>query len=170
MMATLIALVYPDVTIAEEAAATARGLERDGYLDIFDSSLVTKDEDGRFEQHRGRHSLRAGAIGGAVLGALTGLIFTIPVFGLAAGAATGGLLGELAESEFPDGFEEFRDQVSTDLQPGGAALLIFGATENPDHVMNELGRHGGTIRSTDLSDQRLATLQAEINKVSASQQ
>jgi hypothetical protein len=57
--------------------------------------------------------------------------------------------------------------VSNDLQPGGAALLILGQTDGPDRVIHEMGRHGGTLRSTDVTAQQLAEIQAEIDKISA---
>jgi uncharacterized membrane protein len=115
-LATLIALVHQDVATAEESMASAKSLEHAGNLDIFDLSLVTKDENGRIEYHSGRHSVRAGAIGGAILGGLTGLIFAVPVVGLVTGAVGGAFLGELDAIFESGGFEEFRDQVSNDLQ------------------------------------------------------
>jgi hypothetical protein len=45
-MATLFAVVYPDLATAEQAAATARGLAEAGYLEILDSSLVSKNASG----------------------------------------------------------------------------------------------------------------------------
>jgi uncharacterized membrane protein len=165
-MATLFAVVYPDVATAEEAAATARGLAEAGFLNILDSSLVTKDEKGNIEHQGERHTVRGGAIGGAVIGGLTGAIFLVPVLGIAAGTAVGAYIGKLRKSGASDDFQAFKDQVSNDLKPGGAALLILGQTDAPDRIVNDLGRHGGTLRSTDLSDKQLAELQAEIDRVS----
>jgi uncharacterized membrane protein len=167
-MATLFAVVYPDEATAEEAAATARGLEEAGFLKILDSSLITKNEEGKVEVKGARHTVRGGAIGGAVLGGLTGAIFLVPVLGIAAGTAIGAYIGKLRKSGASDDFHSFRDQVSSDLQPGGAALLILGQSDSPDRIVHDLGRHGGTVRSTDLSDKQLAELQKEIDKVSGS--
>jgi uncharacterized membrane protein len=167
-MATLFAVVYPDVAAAEAAAETAKGLSEAGFLSILDSSLVTKNEDGKVEVHGARHTVRGGAIGGAVLGGLTGAIFLVPVLGIAAGTAVGAYIGKLRKSGASDDFHAFRDQVSKDLQPGGAALLILGQSDSPDRIINDLGRHGGTVRSTDLSDKQLAELQKEVDRVSAS--
>jgi uncharacterized membrane protein len=165
-MATLFALVYPDPATAEEAAATARGLAQAGYLDILDSSLVTKDAKGKVEHRGERHTVRAGAVGGAVIGGLTGAIFLVPVLGAAAGTAVGAYIGKLRKSGASQDFATFREQVSKDLQPGGAALLLLAQTDALDRVVHDLGRHGGTLRSTDVSDQQIAEIQREINKVS----
>jgi uncharacterized membrane protein len=166
-MATLYAVVYPDLATAEQAAATARSLAEAGYLEILDSSLVSKNAKGKIDHHGERHSVRTGAVTGAFLGGLTGAIFFVPVLGVAAGAAVGGYVGKLAKSGGSKDFETFRDQVSNDLQPGGVALLILGQTDGSDRVIHEMRRHGGTLRSTDVSEQQLAEIQAEIDKVSA---
>jgi uncharacterized membrane protein len=167
-MATLFGVVYPDEATAEEAAATARGLQEAGFLKILDSAVVTKDAEGKVEHKGERHTVRSGAIGGVLLGGLTGLIFMIPVIGIAAGAAVGAYIGKLRKSGASNDFHEFQKQVSDDLKPGTAALLILGQTDGPDRIIHDLGRHGGTVRSTDLSEKQLAELQKEIDKVSAS--
>jgi uncharacterized membrane protein len=167
-MATLIALVYPDVATAEQAAATASGLAQAGYLNILDSSVITKDANGKLQHHGERHGVRTGAVTGAVLGGLTGALFLIPVAGLAAGVALGAVYGKATSPGAANDFENFRDQVSSDLQPGGAAFVVLGETNAVDRVVNDLGRHGGTLRSTDLTSDQIAAFQAEIAKVSAS--
>jgi uncharacterized membrane protein len=166
-VATIIALVYPDVETAEEAAATARGLHDAGYLKILDSALVTKSADGKIEHQGERHTVRSGAVAGAVIGGITGAIFLVPVLGVAAGSAVGGYIGKLRKSGGSHDFTTFREQVSNDLQPGGAALLLFSETNALDRVVHDLGSHGGTLRTTDLTDKEIAELQAEIDKASA---
>lgn len=165
-MAILVALVYPDRETAEQAALVASGLAEAGYLDILDSSLITKDAKGKIEHHGERHTVRTGAVTGAVVGGFTGLLFFVPVAGIAAGAAFGSLMGKWAKSGASSDFEKFRDQVSHDLQPEGAALVLLAQTDARDRVMQDLGRLGGTIRSTDVNEEQLAEIQAEINKVS----
>ena len=166
-MATLYAIVYPDAATAEQAEQTMRGLSEAGYLDILDSSLVTKNSDGKIEHHGERHSVRRGAVGGALIGGFTGLIFAVPILGIAAGTAFGSYVGKLLKSGASNDFNTFREQVSNDLQPGGAALLILGQTDAPDRILQDLGRHGGTVRSTDISDKQLKDLQAQVDHLSS---
>ena len=135
-MATLYAIVYPDAATAEQAEQTMRGLSEAGYLDILDSSLVTKNSDGKIEHHGERHSVRRGAVGGALIGGFTGLIFAVPILGIAAGTAFGSYVGKLLKSGASNDFNTFREQVSNDLQPGGAALLILGQTDAPDRILS----------------------------------
>lgn len=166
-MATLFALVYPDVATAEQADATANGLAQAGYLKILDSSLITKDAKGKLQHHGEHHAIRSGAVTGALLGGLTGALFLIPVAGLAAGAALGALWGKETSPEVGNDFERFREQVSSDLQPDGAALVILGESDSVDRVVHDLGRHGGILRSTDLTNDQIERVQAEIAKVSS---
>ncbi len=167
-MAILFALVYPDQATAEEAERTTHGLEEAGWLTVMDVSLVTKDENGKVKHHDERHPVRAGTVTGAVLGGLVGTIFFVPVAGVAAGAAVGAAIGRSAKSGGASDFQAFRDQVANDLQPGGAALLLLAQSDARDRVIHDLGHLGGTLRSTDLSDEQIADIQAEIDKISAS--
>jgi uncharacterized membrane protein len=165
-MAVLVALVYPDQAKAEEAATTAKGLEEAGWLTILDESLVTKDENGDVNMKE-RHMIRRGAVTGVVLGGLTGLIFAVPVVGIAAGAAVGAYVGKQRSDGATSDFHEFREQVAADLQPGGAALLLLAQTDARERVIQSLGRLGGTLRSTDFSEQQLAEIQAEIDRAAS---
>jgi uncharacterized membrane protein len=167
-MAILFALVYPDRATAEEAERTTHGLEEAGWLTIMDSSLVTQDEHGKVKHHGDRHTVRTGTVTGALLGGLVGTIFFVPVAGVAAGAAIGAAIGHSAKEGAASDFQAFRDQVGRDLQPGGAALLLLAESDARDRVIHDLGRLGGTLRSTDLSEEQLAAIQAEIDKVAAS--
>src|SRR5215211_2871918 len=152
-MAILPALVYPDQDTAEKAATTARGLVEAGYLEILDSSLITKDAKGKLEHRGERHTVRTGLTTGAVVGGLTGLLFLVPVAGIAAGATLGGLIGKWAKSGAAGDFEKFRDQVSQDLQPGGAALVLLAQTDARDRIIRsgQVRRHSpidGRVRRT----------------------
>jgi|SRR3954447_22347479 uncharacterized membrane protein len=166
-MAILFALVYPDQQAAEQAALTARGLEQAGFIAILDSSLITKDTKGHIEHQGERHKVRTGATAGAVVGGITGLIFFMPVAGMAAGAALGGAVGKWSNSGDGGDFVKFRDQVTRDLQSDGAALVLLMETDARDRVIHDLGQHGGTLISTDVSEAQLAEVQQELNKIAA---
>jgi uncharacterized membrane protein len=163
-MATIIALVYPNEEIADAALQTAQGLHDAGYVKILETTIVTKSEDGKVEHKGGGHSVRTGLISGGVLGAVTGLIFTIPVAGLAAGAALGGYLGKKARSGGTDDFEEFRSKVDKELRPGGAALIVFGEALARDRVIQDMSRHGGELFTTDFSEDEVKEIQRQIDK------
>ena len=162
-MASIIALVYPDAATADAAAETVKGLEEAGYLKIHNSAVITKDASGKVEHKGEHHTIRRGVITGGVLGVVAGVIFAIPIAGLAAGAAVGGWVGKEVKTSSGGDFPEFKKQLETDLQPGGAALLVFGETDARERVVQELSRHGGTVRSTDFSDEQVAEIQRELD-------
>ncbi len=168
LMATLFALIYPDTETAEAAAETAKGLDQAGFLKILDSAVVTKDANGKVEHKGQRNPVRSVGVAGGVVGAITGLMFAVPVLGLAAGAAVGAYFGSMLKSGGEGDFNAFKEQVDSDLAPGGSALLILGdASSGQERVIQDLGRHGGTLRSTDISDDQVAQIQKEIDKASA---
>ncbi len=167
-MAILLALVYPDQATAEQASDTAKSLESAGWLTIHDESLVTMTDDGDIKHHGERHPVRRGTISGAVLGGLTGIVFAVPVVGLAAGGALGAWLGKRSADGDGGDFKEFGKSMEADLKPGGAALVLLAETNARDRVVHDLGRHGGTLHSTDIPDQQLAEIQAEIDKAASS--
>ncbi len=166
-MATLFALVYPDQSTAEQTLETAKGLQDAGFMKILEQVVLVKDANGKVDFEEKSRPVRSGVIGGLVLGGLTGLIFTIPVIGLAAGAAIGGLIGRGRKSGAADDFDTFKNSVSGELQPNGSAVLLLASTDGPDRVIHELSKHGGKLYSTDLSDDQIAAIQKEMDKASA---
>jgi uncharacterized membrane protein len=165
-MATLFALVYPDQSTADQTLQTAKGLQDAGFMRILEQVVIVKDANGKIDLEEKSRPVRSGVIGGLVLGGLTGLIFTIPIIGLAAGAALGGIIGRGRKSGAADDFDTFKKSVSDDLQPNGSAVLLLASTDGPERVVHELSKHGGKLYSTDLSDDQIAAIQKEIDKAS----
>ena len=168
-MATLVAIVYPSKDQATNAFDQAKALENAGYMKIMEQALISKDDSGEIKVGDENHPVLKGAGIGAIVGVLTGAIFLIPVAGLALGAAAGGLFGRWGKSGAEDDFKKFQQTVSSELQPGGGAILLLIQTDSPERVVNDLGHFGGKLISYDLTDKQLAELQKEIDKLSAQQ-
>ncbi|MCA9861238.1 MAG: DUF1269 domain-containing protein [Thermomicrobiales bacterium] len=166
-MATLFAVIYPTSSDASNAFDQAKALENAGYMRILEQALIRKDSSGEIKIGDENHPVLKGAGIGAVVGVLTGAIFLIPVAGLALGAAVGGLLGRHGKSGAEEDFKRFQQTVSSELQPGGGAILLLIQSDATDRVVNDLGRFGGKLLSYDLSDEQLADLQSEIDKLSS---
>jgi len=165
-MATLFALVYPNEAIAQEAEATANGLDQVGVIKLLDQVVVTKSDDGKISHDGQNRPVRSGALTGVVLGGITGLLFAIPVIGIAAGAALGAYFGKLFTHRAEGDFNAFRETVSNELQPGGAALLLLIQTNARERTIQDLGRHGGTLHSIELTDEQIAEIQKQIDRAS----
>jgi uncharacterized membrane protein len=86
--------------------------------------------------------------GGSVGGALIGLIFLPPIFGLMAGAAAGAVGGALFDYGVDEFFIKAIDEL---LQSGGAALLlcrdISTDSDVNDRIVEKLALYGGRVLS-----------------------
>ena len=70
-------------------------------------------------------------------GLLFGLLFFVPVLGMAVGAGLGALMGKLTKSGID---KEFQDQVRDMLQPGTSALFLVVEKVTPDKAIDALSR------------------------------
>jgi uncharacterized membrane protein len=67
--------------------------------------VIVKDTDGSYRVHTNHHMVGAGATWGRFWRFLFGLLFFIPVFGMAAGAGTGTLMGKFAKTSIDKQFQ-----------------------------------------------------------------
>ena len=105
-------------------------------IELDDLVIVERRGDGKVKLHQ--PSLAgAGAAGGALWGGLIGLIFLMPLFGMAIGAASGAAAGALADTGVDD---KFMKELGTQMTPGSAAVIVLvsgaddgqGAREHQD--------------------------------------
>ena len=148
-MANLVAIVYPDEFRAAEVMATLKRLHAEYLLDLEDACYVTRDKaKGKIKLHQAVNLTAAGATSGAFWGTLIGLIFLMPLVGLAAGAAAGALSGKLSDYGIND---DFIKSVSAKLEPGTSAIFMLVRRATVDKVEPELAKFGGHILYSNLS-------------------
>ena len=82
-MAELVVLGFPTREQAERVMEVAEGLRRQELLDLEDAALVWRTPDGKIKSQQAFSTTGAGAATGALWGTLLGLLFFVPVFGLA---------------------------------------------------------------------------------------
>jgi uncharacterized membrane protein len=83
------------------------------------------------------------------------LLFLVPLFGMAIGAATGAAAGALSDYGVN---EEFFKQLGENLEPGGAAVVMLVRKVTPDKALPNI-KHQAKIIQTSLdneSEQRLS--------------
>ena len=87
-MSHLVAIAYDDLDTAQQVVANIGQAQAAHEIELEDLVIVERRGDGKIKLHQ--PSLAgAGAAGGALWGGLIGLIFLMPLFGMAIGAASG---------------------------------------------------------------------------------
>jgi uncharacterized membrane protein len=152
-MSDLIAIAYPDVDTARTVASRLGEASKAHLVDLDDLVIVEHRQDGKIKLHQ--PSLAGvGALGGAAWGGLIGLLFLVPVFGMAVGAASGAIAGKFSDTGVDD---DFMKRLGTDLEPGGAALIALVHNVNTDKLLSDVQIPGKIIQTslTDAGEEQL---------------
>ena len=96
-------------------------------------------------------NLGAIAASGALWGTLIGMLFLMPIAGLAIGAGTGALAGKLADVGIDD--DTIR-QIGQQLQQGKAAVFVLARSATTDRVIEAIKPFNPTVIQTSLSHDR----------------
>lgn len=152
-MSDLIAIAYPDVATARRVAGQIGEAAKGKLLDVDDLVIIERKDDGKVKLHQ--PSLAGvGALGGAAWGGLIGLLFLVPVFGMAVGAASGAVAGAFSDAGIDDNFMK---DLGEQLEPGGAALIGLVHNVNTDKLLEDVKVPGKLIHSSlsEEGDERL---------------
>ena len=93
------------------------------------------------------------------MGGLIGLIFFMPLFGMALGAASGAAGGALSDHGVDD---EFMKTLGEELTPGKAALIVLIRKVTPDKILPHIEIPGKVIQ-TSLSNESEEALQKALD-------
>jgi uncharacterized membrane protein len=173
-MSELIAIAYPDVNRAEQVLATLSQLQSAYLIDLEDAVYVTKDAQGRVQLHQPMNPTGAAAAGGAFMGGIfgfvLGLFVLMPLAGAAVGAGigagTGALAGHFADYGIDDNFIK---QLQASLKPNTSAIMVLVSRVNPEKVVPEISKYGGTLVRTSLSTEDDAKLRVALAQGAATQ-
>lgn len=116
-------------------------------------------DDGKIKLHQSNSTTGFGAASGALWGGLIGLIFFMPLLGMALGAGAGALGGSMTDVGVDD---DFMKQLSAKLEPGTAALFLLVVNSTPDKVIPQVAQYGGHIIQTSLSTDQEAHLREAV--------
>jgi uncharacterized membrane protein len=159
-MSTLVVVAYDDMYKAEEVRLTLRKLQQNYLLDLDDAVVAVKDEQGKVKLHQAVNMTAAGAVSGGFWGTLIGLIFMMPLLGLAAGAAAGAVSGALTDVGIDD---KFMKNLADTMKNGSSVLFVLVRKVTADKVLEQLAGTGGTVLKTSLTHEDEAKLQAALN-------
>lgn len=147
-MAELIVIGYPDTATANKALDTVLALETYSIVAVTTAGVVERDAEGKLHSVTPTNAVSTGAAGGALWGALIGLIFLAPVAGVVIGGGAGVLVGNIQDSGIKDQFKQHVDDL---VEPGTSALVFTFARATPDKTLDALAPLGGTVLRTSLS-------------------
>src|SRR4051795_7311776 len=138
-MSDLVAVAYDDVAQAQRVAGNLGEAVKQHIIEIDDLVIVERKQDGKVKLHQPSMA-GIGAAGGALWGGLIGLIFFVPLLGMAVGAATGAATGALTDIGVDDNFMK---DLGAKLTPGSAALIVLVRSATADKVLPEIAHFGG---------------------------
>src|SRR5687768_12329829 len=95
-MSTLVAIAYPDEATAHKARATLARLQIERLIEL-DDAVIAVNDGNKIRLEQAVNLTGAGALGGAAWGGLLGLIFLMPIAGMAIGAASGAIGGKFSD-------------------------------------------------------------------------
>jgi uncharacterized membrane protein len=158
-VANLVAVAYDDLDQAKQVMQTIGQLRKEHLIELEDAVIVEHRPDGKMKLHQ--PSLAGmGAAGGALWGGLIGLIFLMPLFGMAIGAATGAATGAMSDYGIDD---DFMKELGDKLPPGGAAVFVLVKEATRDKVVPEIAKYGGHVIQSSLSNEQATALQEALD-------
>jgi uncharacterized membrane protein len=158
-VANLVAVAYDDLDQAKQVMQTIGQLRKEHLIDLEDAVIVEHRPDGKMKLHQ--PSLAGmGAAGGALWGGLIGLIFLMPLFGMAIGAATGAATGAMSDYGIDD---DFMKELGDKLPQGGAAVFVLVKEATRDKVVPEIAKYGGHVIQSSLSNEQETALQEALD-------
>src|SRR5215471_11163257 len=158
-MSTLIAVGYDTPFKAEEVRIKLQKMQQAYLIDLEDAVVAVKNAKGKIKLEQPINLTALGAASGGFWGALIGMIFLAPLFGVAVGAAMGAVSGALRDVGINDNF--MKDLAST-MQPNTSALFVLIRKASPERVLEELKGTGGKVLQASLSHEEIDRLQTTL--------
>ncbi len=155
--ASFIAIVFDEPARAEEARLKLWKLQQEGFIELEDIVVVTKDEHGTILNRKLNHPTRKEGFLGSVTGFLVDSILSDPV--------VGGVLGAVAASLSDAGIDDgFVQDLSKDFKPGCSALFTLVGKVDPERVEEAFLGFGGRVLVSSLGPENEAAIQAFLDE------
>ena len=160
MAQTLTVLKFETPDGAEQALELLKGLQDQQLINVADAATVSWPQGAKKPKTRQAIGLKViGALDGAFWGMLFGLIFFVPLLGMAFGAAMGALSASFMDIGISDTFiKESRDKIT----PGTSALFLLSSNAVLDRVVPQIKENLPPFEliASNLSDVQQAKLEA----------
>lgn len=150
-MSQMIVVAFDDETTAFKVRDKLSQMEKQYLIGLEDLVVAVRDREGKVKIKQSVNLTGAGALGGAFWGMLIGLIFLVPIFGLAVGAISGALGGKFSDYGIDD---RFIKQVSEAIQPGQSAVFMLIREATPDKFLEAMSEFHGRVIQTSLNEEQ----------------
>ena len=147
-MTDMVVLAFDSVDGAHDARDKLVDLDNQYLLKLDQAVEVVRAKDGQVKVKEEPTLEGAGAIGGAFWGLLIGLVFFLPVAGMAVGAASGAIAGHFTKYGIT---QEYMSQINEAIKPGQSALFILADDVKVDRVVPMLSSLRPRIVRTSLT-------------------
>lgn len=163
-MSYLVVAAFDNMDEAEKVHHTLHTGEKGGYIDLRDSAVIVRDEEGKVHiKNETSDGTKVGALWGGLIGLLLAGIF-FPIGMVIMGAVAGGFIGRSMGGHVS---KDFVKEVSDKLQPGTSAIFFIFRGEDVSYAIAALRPYKGTVLQTTLSEEDEKALRDELKKRSA---
>jgi uncharacterized membrane protein len=160
-MANLVVVMYDDQFRAKEVMKELKTLKENKQLEIDDAAYVAKDNAGNFHVHQDHSLTKSGAVAGGLGGVIAGLLFTIPIAGLAVGAAAGAIAGKKSDIGIDD---KVIKAINDDMRLNTSAIFMLVHDVNRDAVLPIFTKYGGKVMQSTIAAEDVAKLQTMLDE------
>ena len=162
-MSTLVAVVFNDETTAFEMRTALLKMQTEYLIEMEDSVVVTKNQQGKVRLDQIVNLTSAGAVGGGFWGMLVGMLFLNPLLGAAVGAGMGALSGKFNDIGLND---KMMKDLAESFKPGSSAIFVIIRKVTGDKVLAGLKDFAGKgkVFQTSPSKDDEATLREALEK------
>jgi uncharacterized membrane protein len=151
-MANLLVITFDNMDEAGKLLGSIKELQKEAQIQINDAAVIVKDEEGKVKvKDQADSGMKAGAIGGGILGLIIGTIF-FPIGGMLLGAAAGAMIGKMAHLGVD---KDFVKEVTAELTPGTSALFLMASKGNPGPIRDVLEKYHGKVFQSTLDEEAL---------------
>lgn len=164
MTTDLIVLAFDNTQAAFEVRRRLIQLQRQHLIRLADAAVCVRRADGKLYIKQVSDLAAEGALGGAFWGLMAGILFWMPLLGMALGSLLGALRGSLTEYGIS---EDFIKEVARSIEPNQSALFLLVVEATTDRVVDQIRGWKPRVIRTNLSreqERRLRDHFSEANR------
>lgn len=165
MHRNLVVITFDSEDRAEVVLETMKSSQKHGFINLEDTVVVKKDEDGKIHSKNAMDkTTKEGIVGGGLVGMFLSLMFLGPI-GLVGAAVIGGVVGGGFGALLKKGVDkDFIKDVEKSLQPGTSAIFLVVRKADVEVAMAALRQFDGKVLQSTLPEDAEEELERALNK------